>query len=211
MPVARICFMGASNVEGVGDEQRRGWAGRLATLPPAKGKTINFYNLGIGGETTDMIRDRWKSECAARIPDGIEGAIVMSFGLNDAAEIVGKGLRMPLEETIKNVTVAATEAKAWRTMLWIGPTPVDEQMMPMKRPGFAIAHSNQRLSELNDAYAKVATDLGIPYMDLLTPLLATPSYTASLQERDGLHPSGTGYQFIAELIADWAPWRALFD
>lgn len=223
MAVGRICFIGASNVEGVGDEERLGWAGRLATLPPAKGQPVNFFNLGIGGETTDMIRDRWKTECAARLPDGMEGAIVMSFGLNDAAEIVGQGRRMPLEETIANVTTAAAEAKAWRTMVWVGPTPVDEDMMPMTprparvlssanpRPGIAFAHTNERLGELNDAYAKVAANLDIPYMHLLNPLLAEPNYTAALQERDGLHPSGIGYQLIAEMIAAWGPWKTLFD
>ena len=222
MPVARICFIGASNVEGVGDEERRGWTGRLAYLPPAKGEPVNLYNLGIGGETTDMIRDRWKVECQARIPDDMAGALVMSFGLNDAAEVVGEGLRLPLTETIKNVTTAAREASAWKPVLWVGPTPVDEAMMPMKprprvvlsqsnpRPGVAFSHSNARLGELNDAYAKVAHDLDIPYMDLLNPLLADPRYTAAIQERDGLHPSGAGYQLIAEMIADWAPWRALF-
>ena len=209
MAVRRLCFMGASNVEGVGDEERRGWAGRLAFLPPAEGKVVNFFNLGVGGETTDMIRDRWKGECQARIADAMEGALVMSFGLNDAAEIEGVGLRLTLDQTMVNVTAAATEAKAWKPMIWVGPTPVDEAMMPMgPRPGVVMSHSNARLGELNDA---CAAELNIPYMDLLNPLLADPRYTASLQERDGLHPSGTGYQLIAEMIAGWGPWQALFE
>lgn len=211
MALRRLCFIGASNVEGTGDEERRGWAGRLTVMPPAAGAAVGFYNLGIGGETTDLIGARWKAECRARIADEMEGALVVSFGLNDAAEVEGAGLRLPRERTIENVTAAAREMAAWKPTLWVGPTPVVEAMMPMRpRPGVVVRHENARLQGLNEAYAGVARDLGVPYMDLLTPLTADERYMESLRQRDGLHPSGAGYQIIAERIAAWPPWRALF-
>ncbi len=211
MALKRLCFMGASNVEGVGDEERRGWAGRLTMMPPALGTPTSFFNLGIGGETTDQIADRWERECRIRIADDMDGALVISFGLNDCAEIEGEGIRIPLEQTIANVTAAATNMKAWKPTVWVGPTPVAEDMMPMRpRPGVVLWHANDRLKELNASYAKVALELDIPYMDLLTPLLESDVYMASLHERDGLHPSGAGYQVAADLIAAWQPWQDLF-
>lgn len=212
MAIRRLCFMGASNVEGTGDEDRRGWAGRLTMLPPAAGKPVGFFNLGIGGETTDMIRARWEPECRARIADDMDGALVTSFGLNDAAEVEGQGLRLPLEQTIENVTVAATAMKKWKPTLWVGPTPVVEAMMPMKpRPGVVLRHENARLAELDATYARIADDLDVPYMGLFTALLESDAYMKSLEQRDGLHPSGAGYAIMAETIADWGPWQALFD
>jgi lysophospholipase L1-like esterase len=203
--------MGASNVEGVGDEERRGWAGRLTVMEPAKDSKIGFFNLGVGGDTTAMIRARWKAEIAARITPERDGAIVMSFGLNDTAEVVGQGLRLPMRETIENVRAVAQEARDWKPMIWVGPTPVDESMMPLRRPGIEYSFTNARLVALNDSYAEIADKLKIPYMDLLSPLMADARYTESLRKVDGLHPSGSGYQIIADMIAGWTPWRAFFD
>ena len=212
MERGRICFIGASNVEGTGDEERRGWAGRLTILPPAVGKTIGFYNLGVGGDTTDMILSRWRAECEARILPEFEGALIISFGLNDAAEVEGEGLRLPLEQTIRNVTTAATEMKAWKSTIWVGPTPVVEAMMPMNpRPGVVLWHQNSRLSELDATYARIADELDIPYMGIFHQLFTNDDYLRSLQQRDGLHPSGAGYAIMADIIAAWQPWRDLFS
>ena len=56
-----------------------------------------------------------------------------------------------------------------------------------------------------------AAELGVPFLDLFTPLAADRRYLDSLQAADGVHPDAAGYAVIAEQVGRWPAWRAWFD
>jgi lysophospholipase L1-like esterase len=205
----RICFVGDSYVNGTGDAEALGWRGRVCRAAWDAGLPITHYDLGVRGDTSDMIAARWRAECAARLPGGVDGRLVFSFGLNDAAEVAGAGLRVAQGRSVANARAMVAEAKAWLPTLWIGPPPANEAMSPMTpTPGMTVSFAQARIDALNAAYAEVAAELDAPYLDLSTPLRGEPRYVASQSAGDGLHPSAEGYRMIADLVLRWPAWRA---
>jgi acyl-CoA thioesterase I len=208
--VVRVCFVGDSYTAGTGDETCMGWVGRVAASAWKRGDQISFYNLGIRGDTSALIAKRWRAECEARVSKELNGRLVFSFGINDTARLVGGDLRVSHDESVQCAQAMLREASAWLPTLWIGPTPANEAMSPMSpSPGISYAFSNERLLALNAAYGNVAASLGIPFLDLATPLTANEDYQRSLLQGDSMHCSGQGYALIADMIDGWSAWRKL--
>ncbi len=57
----------------------------------------------------------------------------------------------------------------------------------------------------------VAEDLGIPYLDILTPLLADDEYMTGLTRSDHMHCDERGYDIMAGLVDDWPAWNDWFS
>ena len=212
MTVMRYAFVGDSITTGTGDDDFLGWPGRVCVRERKAGHDVTLYNLGIRGDTSKLIEPRWRRECEARFPPDVLCAIVFAFGINDSAEDVGKGLRVPLPESLALAKTMLSEAKAWRPTLWIGPTPVDESLQPMRpRPGINYDFRNARIAEYSKAYAALAAELDVPYLDCYTPFEKNARIAADLHALDGVHPLRDGYSLMAERIGAWPAWRKLLD
>lgn len=209
---SRICFIGDAFAVGAGDETALGWVGRLAQGEWARNHDVTVYNIAIRGEPTRLMRPRWRREAEARLPASANGRLVFSFGGNDAKEEVGRGIEVPLEQSIANARAMLTEAKAWKPTLWIGLIPMSEKKpYPQLLSGPQFRFSNARQAEYNAAYRSVAGELGVPFLDLHTPLLADPDWERLTQAGDGSNPAAEGYAKLAAMIAAWPAWRAWFD
>jgi len=212
MTVLRICFAGDSVTHGTGDPECLGWPGRVCAGERAAGHDVTLYNLGVRADTSALVGERWRAECAARLPDVQPGALVFSFGLNDAADQEGSGLRMTMDDSLDTARAVLAQAMAWKPTLWIGPTPVDETQQPFAAgSGIVYRFSNARTADLNAAFAVLAGDLGVPYLDLFTPLAADSRWPGCFAAGDGVHPANGGYAIMAERVAAWPAWRAWFD
>lgn len=175
MTVLRVCFVGDSITNGTSDPAYLGWAGRLCATEHDAGHDLSCYNLGIRADTSRHIAARWQAECRARLPNGVPGALVFAFGINDTAVEVGVGIRVPVEESVANARTIIGAAKAWLPTLWIGPTPADEGQQPFRStPDIAYAFSNPRIAALNRRLATVAGELEVPYLDLFAGLDGDP-------------------------------------
>ena len=212
MSEIRICFVGDSITVGTGDENYQGWPGRACNREVAKGHDVTLYNLGIRANTSADIAARWRAECEVRVPDGSNCALVFSFGVNDAAEEQGVGLRVPFEQSLANAGAVMLTARSWLPTLWIGPPPVVEEMMPVY-PGTGAAYNfnNVRTRALSEAYKSLALELDIPYLDVFDTLAADERWTRAQQKSDGIHAMGEGYERMADLIGAWSAWRSWFD
>lgn len=62
MVALRICFGGNSITNGTGDDEYLGWPGRLCAAERARSHDFSHYNLGIRGDTSEMIEARWRDE-----------------------------------------------------------------------------------------------------------------------------------------------------
>ena len=210
MPTAlRICFVGDSITNGTGDPHCLGWPGRLATMENTRnGHDVTVYNLGIRGDTSRDIAQRWKIECGARLPSHVAGSLVFMFGVNDVAVQEGMGIRLGEEKSLAQAGNIILRAKEWKPVLWIGPTPVREDS-PSIRPGPGVTYvfDAQRVEKLNRGYGLLAKELGVPYLDLHKSLRGHPIWNGSMAAGDGVHPTPEGYELLADTIIEWKYWR----
>jgi acyl-CoA thioesterase I len=209
----RICFIGDAFTVGAGDETALGWVGRVAHAAWAQNHDVTIYNLGIRGDSTRAILRRWRGECAARLPYGTTGRLVFMFGGNDAKEVVGTGVEVPITESVANARRIIAEAAAWLPTLWISLIPMSEtKPYPRLLPGLPeYRFDNRRQAEYTQRYAAVAQELRVPFLDIHTPLMHDPKWQLLTQAGDGSNPGADGYARIAALISAWSAWRAWFD
>ncbi|MDP6173085.1 MAG: GDSL-type esterase/lipase family protein [Rhodospirillales bacterium] len=207
-----ICFIGDSITLGGHDEKYLGWPGRLCAADHHKVDAFRAYNLGVGGETSETIAWRWRSECDARIRAGTEAGLIFAFGTNDSAEAEGEGLRVPVEQSLANAGRILSEARAWLPTLMVGPAPVIEELMPFQpNPATSYHFTNERLAEYNEALSETAAINDVPYLDIMDVLAKDERWEASLRTTDGLHPNAAGYGLIAGLVGVWSEWREWID
>ena len=212
MTQPRIFFVGASTVEGMGDETRLGWPGRLLAIEGARLAETAAYNLGVRGQTTVEISRRWQDEVKTRMPVAGPTLVVQSAGINDTAYLDGDLRRVPLRKTLALASAMAEAARDFANLLWVGPFPIDESRMPYSAAGGRMMDfRNSRVEKLNRELAALAGDLSIPYVDLFSPLSAAADWPPVFSSADGLHPHGQGYQRIAEIISSFQGWRNALD
>jgi lysophospholipase L1-like esterase len=189
----RICFVGDSFINGVGDRAYLGWTGRLCNSASERGYRLTYYNLGIRGQTSSDIESRWLQEVSARLPTGCERRVVFSFGVNDTALEHGKpvhGLATSLISTRRIINTA----KLRYPVLVVGPPPIAE---PERNPG---------IQALSEQFSQLCEELGVPYLDVFTPLLESTTWMTEVAEVDGSHPNAAGYAELARLVWKWPAW-----
>jgi len=193
MKDTRICFVGDSYVQGTGDDDCLGWAGRLCVNARHAGHDLTGYNLGVRRETSADIARRWLAECAPRLPATTENYVVFSFGLNDVT-LENGAPRVVEAETLANLyAMLAASASRYRTLV-IGPVAVPD------------VERNASLLRLSDGMAEVAAGLGIPYLALFPHFVNDAQWLDEVRQNDGAHPRAAGYAKIAALIEAWPQW-----
>ena len=147
----RIGFVGDSITHGTGDETLLGWTYRVGQAEAAKGHDVTVYNLGIRADTSALVEDRWNIEVNSRLKAEMNCATVWAIGINDSAHektASTDGLRVPLDESLDRISRMINTAKPVGPALWIGPTPVIEEMMPIDRlPGVIYDFRNEMIAE----------------------------------------------------------------
>ena len=206
----RICFVGASTVEGMGDETGLGWPGRLAALEREVGRDLVPYNLGVRGQTLREIGARAAAECGARIQDRETDLIVLGTGMNDLARIGTGAFRTPQRRTLEDFTKLVEELAGLASLLVVGPFPVFEAKMPIHSTvnNMTFDFKNRDIEEAATNYAEICAARQVPYLNLFPALSQSPEYMGGLEANDGLHSNGGGYRVVAAAISKWDAWRA---
>lgn len=193
----RICFIGDSFVNGTGDPQCLGWAGRICATACNLGHEITYYNLGVRRETSADIKFRWLREVSCRLSAAADGRIVFSFGMNDTT--LENGItRLEFLSSIENTRNILNTAKQMFPVLMVGP------------PSTVDAEQNHRIGHLSKSFAVVCYELDLPYLDIFTPLQSSAIWMGEAVENDGYHPSSAGYAELAQLIQNWTSWLSWF-
>ena len=212
MTALRVCFIGDSITVGTNDPTFLGWPGRLCAREVAKGHDLTCYNLGIRADTAALIAARWRAECASRLPDPHPGAILFAFGANDSAIEEGLGTRATLDGSVAAARAILTEAMAWKPVLWVGPAPIDEARQPFESTGgVSYDFRNGRVAELSAAYAELAAEIGVAYLDTYAALATDPGWLDHFAGADGVHPDTAGYEILCGLVEAWPSWRVWLD
>lgn len=203
----RICFVGASTTEGMGDETGQGWPGRLSA--PLQQEII-CYNLGISGQLLGEIRLRAAAECSARIDNPDQGGIVFCSGMNDIARYQGIS-RTPSRRVFQTFETILNDLQKVAPLIVVGPFPVYASKMPYhsELSGLDLDFRNEDIEDADFAYKDLCETHSVPYLSVFSDLLEGDLYGQSLKNGDGLHPGGSGYQLVAEKVANWSAWKTL--
>lgn len=193
----RVCFFGDSFVAGYGDPTFLGWVGRVCGTASAGGLDMTCYNLGVRRDTSRDVRARWREEAGRRLPSPEEARLVFSFGANDITR-EGGGTRVPLEDSVENCRAILSEARRLCHTLMIGPPP------------FAAADP-ELLGSLSSRFAAISGEVGVPFLDIWTPLMASGTFVRETAVCDGAHPAAGGYAEMAALVGDWPAWKQWFS
>ena len=189
----RICFVGDSYVQGTGDPDCLGWAGRLCVNARRAGYNVTGYNLGVRRETSRDIAHRWLSECERRLPATAENYVVFSFGANDVV-IENGAPRVPENETLANLRAMLDVATARYRTLVIGPPAVPDD------------GTNARLGQLSERMGEVSAQMELPYLALFPLVVNDAQWMDEVRANDGAHPRAAGYARIAAFIETWQGW-----
>jgi lysophospholipase L1-like esterase len=93
----------------------------------------------------------------------------------------------------------------------IGPTPVDEAKMPTRFGPVSRDMKNARIATASRILEGVAAEVGVPYLDLYSPLAEDAEFRKSMLAGDGVHPTADGYAIMAARIGAWSGWRRWLD
>lgn len=193
----RIVAFGASSILGRRDPDGGGFAGRLRRWhEPAHPNNV-VYNLGIAGETTDVLLERFVSEVPRRRPQ----LIVMHFGINDTRRAGGRENppARSLSDYCTTLETLLTQARQFADAFVIGQFPIDENRTAPYSDGesyFLLEDASAYTIALRDLCHK----LNIPFLDLFAEW--TPERIVPMLDDDGLHCNAAGHQRIFHRLRD---------
>lgn len=186
----RVLFFGDSHVLGVGDPEGRGWVGRVVAECFAAGVPLTAYNLGVRRETSEQVAARLHAETLPRRFPRTDTRIVLSAGGNDTTLEDGRLRVAPSRSAATLARMLAELDAAGLPAFVVGPAPVADPSQ---------AH---RERELSAAFAQLCAGVGVPFVDVIEPLLASETWMGEAAAGDGAHPRAAGYAALAQLVLD---------
>lgn len=190
----RLIFIGDSIVAGSGDDERRGWVGRVSTATRRAGVDLTPYNLGIGGSTAGDVRARWRDEVTRRLSDEIDNRMVVQVGVNDARD----GVERAADDSVRDLLAIVEGARG------IGLEPLIVGPIPTAEPD-----ESERIGALSRRFGEACAATGAAFVEVHAGLRDNRAFLASLGS-DGYHPDADGYAEIAQVVLHngWWEWLA---
>ncbi len=190
-----ILVFGDSITYGAWDKEKGGWVKRLR-LTLENDNSNNYYtifNLGISGDVTESIKNRFDNECKIRFAKEDNTIIIFSIGINDSQNVKGED-RVSLEIFRNNIITLINSAKKYtNNILFIGLTKVDEsKVTPLpwdKEKGYL----NTKIINFDKELKNICLENNVDYLYIYDLL--------ELEELfDGLHPNNVGHQKICDKV-----------
>ncbi len=197
----RICVVGDDLVAGVGDAKALGWTGRVGARTPAPIGGLALFPLGVPGEGTAGLLERWRPETTRRFSASADNRLVIGLGTADL------DLGTTLARSRLNLANVLDDAAADSISTFVvGPPPSQDPARDV------------RVAELSTAFADVCDRRGVPYVDCHGPLIGHEQWFADLVDSGGssesaaaIHPGQAGYGLMAWLVlhGGWHAWLGL--
>jgi lysophospholipase L1-like esterase len=201
--MARILCFGDSITYGESDAQSGGWVEQLKQyfLRQHLGQNMQeslVYNLGIAGETTDGLENRFNSELRSRVSSKSKAIIILSYGYNDITLItdrfdVSKN-RVPLEYFLAKIQTCVESMMSHSHQVIINNLIPFDRKDDGKQNFYGERRLLADLVRYNQALELLADNCGCSFLDLYKAF--TANSVNDLLAKDGLHPNEKGHQLI---------------
>lgn len=192
-----ILIFGDSIVWGVGDD-KGGWAERLKNS-----ETQNtIYPLGIPGDSSQDLLERFESEAQARLDYEDENLILIAIGTNDSYHFVkDQNCNVSLEKYAGNLARLAQKAKEYNSKIaFLGLTPLNDALLnpvPWKPDKF---YKLEFVEEYNQELKNFCNQNNLPFIDVMDKFMQK-DWRNMLS--DGLHPNPEGHQLLFEIVKEF--------
>lgn len=191
-----ICIFGDSITYGAFDPEKGGWANRLRLHLDSKDDFEDeVYNLGVSGDNTEGLLERFDSEAKFREP----GFLIFAIGVNDSQYVISeKQNRVTIEKFEQNIKELISKAKIITDkILFIGLTPVDEAKTTPIPWNTDKMYKNEYVEKYNSKIKEVCENERVDFIDIFSGMMKEDYKTMLI---DGLHPDSKGHEWIANRI-----------
>jgi len=204
--MTRVLIFGDSITAGAWDKGG-GWTQRLIKF--LFGKVIDgndfygfAYNLGVSGDTTEDLLERFEFETKARLKDTEETVFLFSIGANDSALVHSKkSMNIPENKFRKNIQNLIRLAQKYSSkIVFVGLFPVDEPKVDPIPWAPDKSYKYQNSKEYNDIIKNVCIKNKIYFIDMFNKITKM-NYKKLLE--DGVHPNTEGHKLIFESVKDF--------
>ena len=205
--MARILVFGDSITAGALDYEEGGWVNRLRKFLDLKVLvdrkfSYRVYNLGISGDTTEDLIERFEFETKTRLKEPEENIIILEIGINDSLLFQDKGeLSVSAEKTKKNIQkLIKLSRKFTEKFLFIGLSPVYEPKvnpLPWRKE---VSYRNEYIRKYNEIIKSVCKEKNVKFVEILEEWIRT-DYNRFLE--DGVHPNSEGHEKIFEIVKNF--------
>lgn len=199
----RVLIFGDSITQGFYDEQG-GWSTRLVNqyLEQEVAGISNaptLFNLGISGDTTQNLLDRFESETSARIDKASDNALVFAIGTNDTI-FRGNDVDSTPEEYHLKLSKLVDMARSYTDkLLFVSLFPViDELLQPFPWSSSGKCYSTERMKLFNDTLVAFCNDNELRLVDVWSEYEERPDLKVLFF--DGIHPNSKGHRIIVDLV-----------
>lgn len=193
---------GAWDIEG-------GWVQRLRRFLDKKVIDSNAdiyyltYNLGISGDTSELLIERLKQEIDARIEDKDEDVVILiSIGGNDSIlDNENKTTRVAQDKFESNLKKSFTLAKNYsKKIVFVNSIPVDETKVDPIPWVPGCSYKNELRKKFNNIAKSISKKENIHFIDV-NDAFEKMDYRKLLV--DGVHPDAKGHEKIFEIVRDY--------
>lgn len=204
-----LFLFGDSITQGYWDS-KGGWADRIRSYVLEQDVNNNFnhyhgvYNLGIDGNTTQQVLDRFENEVKARLWKDAEYAFIFAVGTNDT--VIQRGGRMLTDPSRYANQIKQLHSKASKyssKIAFINLLPVDEALTnPLPNSTSGKCYTNERIESFNSTLEAQCNSLNVTVIDARSSFIESDNLLA-----DGLHPNDEGHKAIYEkssqIVINW--------
>lgn len=203
--MANVLIFGDSITYGCWDE-KGGWAFRLKNSVEKRIITSNFsldhfvYPLGIPGDTTHTLLQRFKQEADARVVAHEKTVFLFSIGINDSIfNTRTNSFITPLWKFKNNLQALVQAAKRHtKHIIFVGLTPVDERNPELVSWLPECSYKNEYIEEYNKAVKEICGKEEVLLLNIFDDW-KNKEYKRWLL--DGLHPNSEGHDALFAAIS----------
>ena len=198
-----ILFFGDSITWGAWDKEG-GWIARIKKFADQKIISSDFeyyhdlYNVGISGNNTSDLLERFDFETGNRIDEEEETAFVFAIGVNDSQFVEKEGHRVPIDLFRSNLKSLIVKARKYSSkIVFVGLFPVDDSRLGPTSWDQNKSYKLEYVAKYNEALKQVCEFENIDFIDIYEKFV-NKNFKELLI--DGLHPNTKGHKQISEIV-----------
>lgn len=195
-----LLIFGSSITWGAWD-QEGGWAQRIKRFADQKAVLFKHdsytavYCLGVSGDTTDDLLQRFDTEVKARLDEEGKTVILIEIGINDSQYALSENKhRVSPEKYKKNLLTLVEKSKHHQAdLIFVGLTPVDDSKVDPTPWTPGRSYRQEFVYRYEEVLKDLCTELKLPFIELMSKFTDKSLNTLL---RDGLHPNTKGHRIM---------------